>query len=111
MASTEMVHTRTELERGMARGWHTGAQIYASVFRETIADFAMGEARPGVPMTPATLVEWASATKSVDAIKQIGSVQGRALWRRNAHPPSSKRERNEIGRLCTHPLQPIVGCN
>ena len=57
--------TRAEIERGIARGWHTGAQVYASVGGETVADFAVGEARPGAVMTPATLVEWASATKPV----------------------------------------------
>lgn len=57
--------TRSELERGMALGWQTGAQVYASLYGETVADLAVGEARPGVPMTPATVVEWASATKPV----------------------------------------------
>ena len=65
MISTILARTRAELERGMSLGWHTGAQLYASVRGETIADFAIGEARPGVPMAPSTVVEWASATKAV----------------------------------------------
>ena len=61
----ELAHARAELERGIRLGWHTGAQVYASLRGETVADFAVGEARPGVPMVPDTIVEWASATKPV----------------------------------------------
>jgi CubicO group peptidase (beta-lactamase class C family) len=64
-ARISFAYTRNEIERGMALGWHTGAQIYASICGKVVADFAMGEARPGVPMTPSTIVEWASATKAV----------------------------------------------
>jgi CubicO group peptidase (beta-lactamase class C family) len=56
---------RTEIERGLRRSWHTGAQVYASLRGRTVADFALGEARPGVPMATDTIVEWASATKPV----------------------------------------------
>ena len=56
--------TRARLGRGVDLGWHTGAQLFASVNSEVVAD-AIGEARPGVPMTPATIVEWGSATKAV----------------------------------------------
>ena len=62
---TDLARTQREVVRGMELGWHTGAQVYASVQGETVADFAVGEARPGVPMTTTTLVEWASATKAV----------------------------------------------
>lgn len=54
-----------ELNRGISRGWHTGAQLYASLHGEVMANGAIGESRPGVPMTPSTLVEWGSATKAV----------------------------------------------
>lgn len=60
-----LTYTRDEIERGESLGWHTGAQIYASIRGEAIADYGIGEARPGVPMTPSTIVEWASATKAV----------------------------------------------
>ena len=62
MLAIKLGRTRAELKRGMELGWHTGSQLYASLGRETVVDFAIGEARPGVPMTPATVVEWASAT-------------------------------------------------
>jgi CubicO group peptidase (beta-lactamase class C family) len=65
LTASDLPAARAELERGMALGWHTGAQLYAWLRGQTVADVAVGEARPGVPMTPSTLVEWASATKAV----------------------------------------------
>jgi CubicO group peptidase (beta-lactamase class C family) len=65
MAAVELETVRAALERGIVLGWHTGAQLYASVRGQTVADLAVGEARPGVPMSPSTLVEWASATKAI----------------------------------------------
>jgi CubicO group peptidase (beta-lactamase class C family) len=57
--------SRAEIERGLARGWHTGAQVFAALNGQVVADFAVGEARPGRPMATSTIVEWASATKVV----------------------------------------------
>lgn len=54
-----------ELERGRQLGWHTGAQLYASVNGVPRLDLATGTARPAVPMTTKTIVEWASATKPI----------------------------------------------
>ncbi len=65
MISIDLARARAELDRGIELGWHVGAQLYVSLRGETIADFAVGEARPGVEMTPTTLVEWGSATKPV----------------------------------------------
>jgi CubicO group peptidase (beta-lactamase class C family) len=76
MSVEDFPYTRRELERGMALGWHTGAQCYASLRGETVADFAIGEARPGVPLTPSTIVEWGSATKAVTC------AAGALLWQR-----------------------------
>lgn len=61
----DLLRTRTELERDKELGWHTGAQLFVSLRGEVLADIAIGESRPGVPMTPLTLVEWGSATKPV----------------------------------------------
>jgi CubicO group peptidase (beta-lactamase class C family) len=52
----------------MATGLHIGAQMYVSRRRRVLADTAVGEARPGVPMTPDTLMLWMSATKPVTAV-------------------------------------------
>jgi CubicO group peptidase (beta-lactamase class C family) len=65
MMTPSLTRTIAELERGIASGWHSGAQLYASVHGVTVAETAVGEARPGVAMTTRTIVEWASATKPV----------------------------------------------
>ena len=65
MAVPDLSRTRDELVRGIALGWHSGAQLYTSVRGKVVADIAVGEARPGVAMTPSAIVEWASATKPV----------------------------------------------
>ena len=51
-SSMNLPRTLAELNRGLALGWHTGAQLYASLHGQTVADIAIGEARPGVPMAP-----------------------------------------------------------
>jgi CubicO group peptidase (beta-lactamase class C family) len=63
--SVTVERAHRELERGIALGWHTGAQLYAWMDGQSLVDVAIGEARPGVPMTTSTIVEWASATKPV----------------------------------------------
>src|SRR5436189_2391549 len=72
MASAAKNLTRTfeAVERGRAAGWHVGAQLYASVSGEVIADAAFGLARsaPDVPMRTDTLMLWMSATKPVAAV-------------------------------------------
>ncbi len=64
-ASVEGRRLRARLERGVADGWFTGAQAYASLRGRVGIDFAIGCSRPDVSMTPATIVEWASATKAI----------------------------------------------
>ena len=54
-----------ELRQGVAWGWYTGAQLFASIRGDAVADLAFGEARSGIPMTANSIVEWASATKAV----------------------------------------------
>lgn len=63
--SVAVAHARRELERGISRGWQTGAQLYVWLDGQTVVDLALGEARPGVALTSSTLVEWASATKPI----------------------------------------------
>jgi CubicO group peptidase (beta-lactamase class C family) len=59
---------RRVIEDGIARGLHAGAQLYVSLEGRTIADLVFGHARDGVPMTPAHLNLWMSATKPVAAV-------------------------------------------
>jgi CubicO group peptidase (beta-lactamase class C family) len=55
-------------ERGVFRGRHAGAQLYVSLHGQTVADVAMGENRPGEPMTTDLLLPWLSATKPLTAL-------------------------------------------
>lgn len=56
------------LEEGIAAGQHAGAQL--SVWREgrEVADIAVGEARPGVPMSTQATQFWYSCCKPLAAI-------------------------------------------
>ncbi len=56
------------LERGIADGYHLGAQLEAWVDGAPAVHVAVGVARPGVAMTGATLLPWFSCTKIVTAV-------------------------------------------
>jgi len=60
--------TLEAVTRGMREGLHVGAQVYASLQGNVVADFAIGVARAGVPMRTDTLMLWMSATKPVAAV-------------------------------------------
>lgn len=60
--------TREVIERGMAEGLHLGAQVYVSRDFVPVADFAIGEAQRGTPMTPDTLMVWLSCSKPIGAV-------------------------------------------
>ncbi|MEX1007460.1 MAG: serine hydrolase domain-containing protein [Acidimicrobiia bacterium] len=56
------------LAEGIHRGLHLGAQVYVSRAGETVADFAIGEARAGTAMTRDSMVTWFSMTKPSVAV-------------------------------------------
>jgi CubicO group peptidase (beta-lactamase class C family) len=56
------------IEQGVTEGLHTGAQMYVSIDGQPVADFAIGEARPGAPMTRHHLTLWMSSVKPVMAV-------------------------------------------
>lgn len=60
--------TSEALERGLADRLHLGAQLYVSLDGEPRADGAVGESRPGEPLTPDHLMLWLSAVKPVTAV-------------------------------------------
>ena len=60
--------TLATLEGGIEEGLHRGAQVYVARHGETVMDFALGEARSGVAMTPGTVMLWLSASKPVVAV-------------------------------------------
>ena len=59
--------TRAVLEAGRADGLHHGAQLFVSLRGETVCDAAVGEARPGEPLTADHLMLWLSAGKPIAA--------------------------------------------
>ena len=69
-------HSTVVLRQGIEQGLHPGAQLYVSLNGRTLSDAAVGEARPGVPMTPDSLNLWFSSTKPV------GAVAIAQLWER-----------------------------
>ena len=64
----ELPRTTALLREQMAAGLHIGAQVYASHRGRVVADFGVGESRPGVPMSPDTMMAWMSATKPISAV-------------------------------------------
>jgi CubicO group peptidase (beta-lactamase class C family) len=72
----ELPLTTDILRQQMDAGLHIGAQVYTSLRGRVLADFGLGESRPGVEMTPDTVMLWMSATKP------IGAVAIAQLWER-----------------------------
>jgi len=62
-----LARTVATIEEGIAAGLHMGAQVYVSHRGRVLADWAGGEARPGVAMQSDTLMLWLSACKPVTA--------------------------------------------
>jgi CubicO group peptidase (beta-lactamase class C family) len=60
--------TLKAVQTGITQRLHIGAQICVSHNNSMIADVAIGESRPGVPMATDTLMLWLSAGKPVTAI-------------------------------------------
>jgi CubicO group peptidase (beta-lactamase class C family) len=60
--------TAEVLARGIEEGLHPGAQIYVSQDGKTLVDAALGEARPGVSMTPTSITWWLSSVKPIIAV-------------------------------------------
>ncbi|MEM1447309.1 MAG: serine hydrolase domain-containing protein [Planctomycetota bacterium] len=60
--------TEKLIHDGIDQGLHSGAQVCVWRGDDCIADEALGEARPGVAMTPETLTLWMSSCKPITAI-------------------------------------------
>jgi CubicO group peptidase (beta-lactamase class C family) len=63
------------IEQGIRAGQHLGAQVYASLRGKPAVNLAVGEAAPGVAMTPETLMLWMSATKPIVAAAVMQCVE------------------------------------
>jgi CubicO group peptidase (beta-lactamase class C family) len=70
--------TLEAIERGIGERLHLGAQVYVSLGGEVVADAAVGENRPGEPLTPGHLMLWLSSTKPVAAVA-VGQLWERGL--------------------------------
>lgn len=99
----------TELvTRQMESGLHIGAQVFVSRGDQVVADFALGESRPGVAMTPPTIMLWMSATKPTASVA-IGQLWERGLLELDdpvaRHVPEfaqNGKERITIRHILTH---------
>ncbi|HEX5323374.1 MAG TPA: serine hydrolase domain-containing protein [Capsulimonadaceae bacterium] len=60
--------TTTVLKRGIENGQHLGAQLYVSHRGRVVADLAVGEVKPGIPLTPDTLMFWMSSGKPLTTL-------------------------------------------
>jgi len=63
-----MPKTISAIEQGIAAGDHLGAQLCVQIDGGIIADLAIGDSRPGVPMRSDDLLLWMSAGKPIAAI-------------------------------------------
>ncbi|HMB53754.1 MAG TPA: serine hydrolase domain-containing protein [Thermoanaerobaculia bacterium] len=100
--------TLAALDTARRRGLHLGAQLYVSLDFETVADLAVGEVRPGEPLTADHLMLWLSSTKPLTAVA-VGQ-----LWEAGAldlddpvarHVPefaAGGKERVTVRHLLTH---------
>jgi CubicO group peptidase (beta-lactamase class C family) len=68
MTPDRLPRTLQAIEAGLRERLHLGAQLYVSLHGEPLADAAVGENRPGEPLTPDHLMLWLSATKPVPAV-------------------------------------------
>ena len=78
LSTNQIPRTMDLIAREMDSGLHIGAQVFASRDNQIVADFALGEARPGVPMTTETVMLWMSATKPTGAVA-IGQLWEKGL--------------------------------
>ena len=67
------IRTRETFERGVAAGHHRGAQVFATVDGETVADAALGEATRGGVML------WMSSGKPITAVAVLAQADAGRL--------------------------------
>ena len=75
-STNDLPGTTAILESQMAGGLHIGAQMSVRHRGRAPADVAIGQSRPGIAMTPDTIMLWMSATKPT------GAVAIAQLWER-----------------------------
>ncbi len=68
-AAGSLPRAEAVLERQRGQGLHPGACLVATLDAEPAGLVVVGEARPGVPMAPSTVVRWLSMTKLATALR------------------------------------------
>jgi CubicO group peptidase (beta-lactamase class C family) len=63
------------LGEGVQEGLHLGAQLYISRAGECVANFSVGQAAPGISMTPGILMLWLSSGKPLTAVAIAQQVE------------------------------------
>ena len=58
MARDGLLEGLATLDAGLDAGQHPGAQVYISRQGQALLEYACGEASPGVPLTPDSLMAW-----------------------------------------------------
>jgi CubicO group peptidase (beta-lactamase class C family) len=66
--ASQLPKTLAAIKRGFETRLHIAAQLHVVVGGAIVADVALGEAQPGVPMRPDTLMPWLSAGKPITAV-------------------------------------------
>jgi CubicO group peptidase (beta-lactamase class C family) len=64
----ELSRTTDALRRQIEGGVEIGAQIHVSLGGRLVADLGIGESRPGIAMSPDSVMLWMSATKPLAAV-------------------------------------------
>jgi len=59
--------TTRVIQQGITEHLHSGVQLYVSQNFQTVADLAVGEDRPGIPLSTETILPWLSAGKPLTA--------------------------------------------
>lgn len=67
--------TTSLIQAGADQGLHSGFQIYVSLQGDTIADTALGEARPGEAMTKDFILPWLSGGKPLAAVAILQLIE------------------------------------
>ncbi|MEJ7765231.1 MAG: serine hydrolase domain-containing protein [Acidimicrobiales bacterium] len=78
-AAGSLSRTEAVLQRQRVEGLHPGACLVATVDAEPAGVASVGEARPGVAMGPATVVQWRSITKVATALRAAMAWDAGAL--------------------------------
>jgi CubicO group peptidase (beta-lactamase class C family) len=66
---------RQLVESGIAAGQHSGAILYAMIDGQAVAELAIGEARPGVPLSSSSILLWMSSCKPIGATAILQMVE------------------------------------